>query len=151
MLRRFNINEIHMKSGLILIFILSISFLSCKKDDCHNSINFINNSELDVYVLPSRYYPDTMYFRHGPSPINDVSNKVLAGTSNDSPLWYKSCWEGVISSKGISSDTLMVYVFDASVIENEDWAIVSNEYKVLKRYDLSLEDLILSNFTIIYP
>jgi hypothetical protein len=51
----------------------------------------------------------------------------------------------------IPSDTLMIFIFDAEVIETEEWSDVVHSYKVLKRYDLSLADLKRMNWTITYP
>lgn len=119
-----------MKLGLIIVLSILIICSNSYGDDedCHKTINFINNSELDIYLDWDRNYPDTLYFQYGPSPDSDENNKVLAGTSSDTPLWYQSCWESVIGGDGIPSDTLMVYVFDAEVIENEDWDDVTEEY-----------------------
>jgi len=46
---------------------------------------------------------------------------------------------------------MMVYVFDAHVIETTAWDSVKANYLVLKRYDLSLDDLKRMNWTITYP
>lgn len=65
-------------------------------------------------------------------------------------LWGRDCIE-IAFKDLISSDTLMVYVFDAETLEITPWDTVKANYMVLKRYDLSLEDLKKSDFTITYP
>lgn len=47
--------------------------------------------------------------------------------------------------------TVFVYVFDADIVENTSWGIVARDYLVLKRYDLTLEDLQRLDWKITYP
>jgi hypothetical protein len=56
-------------------------------------------------------------------------------------------------SKGLfrDIDTLSVFIFDAQVLENTPWDTVKAKYIILKRYDLSLDDLNKLNWTITYP
>jgi hypothetical protein len=49
------------------------------------------------------------------------------------------------------TDTLSIYVFDTDTLNTYDWVKVKVGYKVLKRYDLSLDDLKQMNWTITYP
>lgn len=58
-------------------------------------------------------------------------------------------WENVI--KEMPSDTLSIYVFDADTLTIYNWSQVKEGYKVLKRYDLSIDDLHQMNWTITYP
>lgn len=51
----------------------------------------------------------------------------------------------------LPKDTLSVYLFDASTYEYAPWNEVRGDYKVLKRYDLSLDDLLKLNWTVQYP
>jgi hypothetical protein len=135
-----------------LIFIGNIC---CKpeKGDCHKTISFINNSEKAIYVSRDTHYPDTLYFGHFSSPaLNSSFNKILGEMSSDRPLQNRDCWEDDFDYDAlIPSDTLMVYVFDAQVLESVPWSTVVHDYLVLKRYDLSLSDLVNMNWTIIYP
>lgn len=135
----------------------SLLFLgsTCNKEkiDCHKTITIFNNSKKDIYVLCDTQYPDTLYFGHFSSPASDSSKyKVPANSSSDNPLRNRDCWENDFTYGDlIASDTLMVYVFDANVVETVDWADVVHYYMVLKRYDLSMEDLKSMNWTITYP
>lgn len=48
-------------------------------------------------------------------------------------------------------DTLSIYFFHPDTLSLYDWDVIRNDYKVLKRYDLSIEDLNSLNFTVPYP
>ena len=45
----------------------------------------------------------------------------------------------------------MYYLFSRDTLETVSWEEVVKEYKVLARYDLTLEDLERLNWTIYYP
>ena len=45
----------------------------------------------------------------------------------------------------------MIYIFDAGVLESTPWSTVVNDYMVLKRFDLSLQNLQKMDWTITYP
>ena len=51
----------------------------------------------------------------------------------------------------LPADTLSVYLFHQDSVNQIPWSQIRDNYKVLKRYDLSLQDLQNSNFTIQYP
>ena len=48
-------------------------------------------------------------------------------------------------------DTLSIYFFDADTLETYSWIQVKKENKVLKRFDLSVQDLKDKNWKIHYP
>jgi hypothetical protein len=92
-----------------------------------------------------------MAFIYGPNPaLSPESDKVMSFQTTINPLLSRSCWEDRFDSE-IKSDTLMIYVFDAHVLENTTWDTVKAEYLVLKRYDLSLKDIQKLNWAITYP
>lgn len=136
----------------IILLLVSLLFFgsTCKDEkECHNTINFKNNSSKPLYIHASGGYPDTNSFKvEFPNPsLNAELYKVSSNTSNNSALWDESCLE----YKFDTNDTLMIYVFDAEVLESTPWDTVKAKYLVLKRYDLSLEGLNRMNWTIIYP
>jgi hypothetical protein len=141
--------------SVVILNVVVIFFLvACCKDDanCHKTIAFNNASEKDVYVTFDRYYPDTLYIFHSESPTSESENtKVLSKSSSNRPLDNEDCWESDFNYKPQPLDNLMVYVFDAEILETTDWSVVAHNYLVLKRYDLSLEDLQGMNWTITYP
>src|SRR6056297_3148236 len=48
-------------------------------------------------------------------------------------------------------DTLSIYFFHPDTLSTYDWNEIRSGYKVLKRYDLSIDDLTSLNFTVPYP
>lgn len=130
----------------------SFVFFTCKKENnCHKRISFINNTNKDVYVIKNTLgYPDTNYYHYDPSPtLSQKEYKVNSNTSTNSPLQLLACYEDVMKEK--KSDTLMVFVFDAQLLETISWDTVKAKNLYLKRYDLSLQDLQKNNWTIRYP
>lgn len=135
----------------LIIFIASLLFLSttCKEEaDCHETIIFKNNSSKSLYIHASGSYPDTTSFEvEFPNPaLNKEIYKVAAYSKNTSALWYRSCLEFTFKS----NDTLMIFVFDANVLETIPWDTIKSKHLVLKRYNLSLEDLEQMNWKLIY-
>jgi hypothetical protein len=140
-----------MKIQIALLLVSLLILGSTCKDEkvCHETINFKNNSSKSLYIHASGGYPDTNSFKvEFPNPsLNAQLYKVSSNASNNSALWDKSCLE----YKFNTNDTLMIYVFDAEVLESTPWDTVKTKYLVLKRYDLSLDDLQRRNWTITYP
>ena len=58
-------------------------------------------------------------------------------------------WEEYIAS--LPADTLSVFFLDAKVFADSSWQTIRDKYLVLKRFDLSAEQLKNLNFTINYP
>ncbi|MCK9618285.1 MAG: hypothetical protein M0R21_10685 [Lentimicrobiaceae bacterium] len=141
----------------IFIFFTCILFISstCEREDsdCHKTIQFINNSNKSLYLMGDLYYPDTLDFIHSSSPEPESTiYKVYPNKNNTKALRRRVCFEDAFDDgMSIPSDTLMVYVFDAEIIEKIPWSSVTHYYLVLKRYDLSLQDLQRMNWTITYP
>lgn len=140
---------------IIILFLIAFVFLSnkCEKENCHPTITFHNTSSKAVYIMDDSNYPDTLYFQTYAGLVhNSHTNKVLSNSLNTAALRVTpSCWEDVIKGDQVPSDTIMIFVFDAEHIENLPWSEITNNYMVLKRYELSLEDLVNLNWIITYP
>lgn len=144
------------KMNILLLFASMLFFGStCNKEigDCHKHINIINNSDNAIYVMGDTHYPDTSYFGYFSSPISDsFSNKITSNSESNRPLQNRDCWETVFNyGVQIPSDTLMIFIFDEKVLKSVKWETIVKDYMVLKRYDLSLQDLESMNWTITYP
>ena len=143
-----------MKMNFIILII--ISFFLCqtcgdKEDNCHKTITFKNKSTDTLYVVGSTFYPDTSIYSGIPNPILDPNfTMVLPDENNTRVLWGKDCIE-LAFKFSIPSDTMMIYVFDAKTLKVNTWETVKSNYLVLRRYDLSLQDLESLNWIIAYP
>lgn len=139
-----------MKIIVLLFFTLVLCSNSCEKApfvDKAYRIIVINNSSKDVYVHKAdldaeRQYPDTLL---------PTSNATFLKIPAKKRGYFdsKTTWEENV--KDLPSDTLSVFFIDGSTFENEEWDTIRDEYLIIERYDLSIEDLEKSNFTITYP
>jgi len=142
-----------MKAMLYILLSVTLLASACKKEDesCHKTIKIVNQSDKSIYVECTYGHPDTAYFVYEPNPaLSPEMYKVSSGETNSRALWSRNCWETNFEVY-LPSDTLMIYVFDAQVLETTPWDTVKANYLVLKRYDLSLQDLEKMDWTITYP
>jgi hypothetical protein len=51
----------------------------------------------------------------------------------------------------LPSDKMSIYIFDSDTLKKYDWENVRINYRVLKRYDLTLHDLQSTDFYVTYP
>ena len=128
-----------------LIFISALLFISCENPTQTYKFRIINDSDKDLYfyeaVMNAPIYPDTLIKE------TKVQLKVSPHTTS-----YQG---GLISTEEVfkkySIDTLSIYFFDADIVDNYSWETIREEYKVLRRYDLSIEDIQLLDYEIPYP
>ena len=129
------------KLGLIIsVFIIACASTCKKDDDCHKIITVQNNS--DSTVIISTVFTDV------------DGNCVLSGESKESGNNYtfdiRSCWEDRLSD-GRAKE---IYIVAPSNFNNEGfYPCDSIEFNntVLRKYELSIEDLKASNFVINFP
>ena len=137
-----------MKYRIFILFVF-FTFVSCEKMwETWYCIKIENTTTKGIFVSSgcARYglfdYPDTTLTVNRPSLL-----QVNPNDHNDLRSGPK--WEYIINE--IPSDTLSIYIFDADTINAYDWSQIKEGYKVLKRYDLSVEDLKQKNWTVTYP
>ena len=144
-------------SGKITIIVMALSFVSmaftCTHEDenHHSTIRFINQSDIPIYVEGSGEYPDTLNLlgMGGGGLSQPQWHKIYPNSQNETALQRRSAWESIFRNKEqIRSDTLMVYVFDAELLESRTTKLVNT---IIQRYDLSLQDLKHVNWTLTYP
>ena len=135
---------------------MAITCIPRENENCHTAIRFSNNSDkrLRVAIRPI----DPIMF-----PLNDPFDIAkFSGVSMGSrPVVYaheqnnRSATQGTVCIENMPrwnySDTLFLFIFDANVIENTPWEVVARDYLVLRRYDLTLEDLRRLNWQVTYP
>ena len=135
---------------IIYLFAVSISVLiiySCERifggeDD---RLVIINNSNVRLYVYAQINHPDTSIGSYNPA-YSKINYEVLP---NSQKHIISRSWEQTIVSS--VSDTLMLFIFDADLIDNTSWNTVVTNYMILKRYDFSLVDLKTLNWKVSYP
>jgi hypothetical protein len=108
-------------------------------------LKITNNCDSDIYFYDSFSYPDTS-IRIEYNPIYSATEYLIKSKETKS-VAVKGTWEG----KFEIWDTLMIYIFDASTLEDLPWDTLRKDYLILKRYDLSQQDLENINWNLIYP
>lgn len=101
-----------------------------------------SNHRIDSYLGANKHFPDTTIvetnFRWSVEPEKSIG---FSSTTR---------WEKIFEEY-VPSDTLSMFVFHTDTLEANLWETIIDEYKVLKRYDLSIEDIQLLNYDIPYP
>lgn len=105
----------------------------------HSVSVYLNDNENHSAV-----YPDTTIssIQDGIVEIPKGEKKAVAGGS--------ASWDSVFKVS-VPNDTLSLIVFHTDTLSKYPWTEIREEYKILKRYDLSLSDLERLDFTVAYP
>ena len=116
--------------------------------DRRHSLYLKNNTDYSiVYIVGENIpiYPDTSLIA-----INSISmnGKIQSGENLD--LWARGVRIKDLFDD-LPGDTLSIYLFHIDTLKNNTWADVQAGYKILKRYDLSLEDLEYLDYKLSYP
>ncbi|MGG7035114.1 MAG: hypothetical protein ACI7YS_07970 [Flavobacterium sp.] len=138
-----------MKNIIAVLSVMVLCSNSCEKPpfvEKFYGVMVTNNSSAEIRVLladehAAKQYPDTTLPASKPA-----LQKAPVGKS--CYFDYRTPMEENI--KKLPADTLSVYFIDNAIYENEPWDSVRIHYKILKRLDLSIEDLRNMNWTIIY-
>jgi hypothetical protein len=119
------------------------------KDDPNDAtLRIINGTSRDILFCPSFSFPDTS-LNMGSWFLNEQEQEI-ALVRSDSFKDYPRQWK-LLLSKENPDFRLMIFLFEKSTLETTPWDTIVKKYLVLKRYDLSLEDLEKKNWTITYP
>lgn len=138
-----------MKKNILSKTILFISYLlimnSCEIDPWDFKLKITNSSDKAVYFYNSFSFPDTaILFEANPIKSPEFFKINPGDTESDR---VRGTWEG----KFESMDTLMIFIFDEETLQTVSWDTIRENYMILKRYDLSMEDLQEKDWTITYP
>lgn len=102
-----------------------------------------NNSDKTIFFCDSYSYPDTS-FDYNPF-YSPETFRINPGETRSDRI--RNTWEG----KFELMDTLMIFIFDEETLKTVPWDTIQKKYMILKRYDLSLEDLQEMDWKITYP
>lgn len=137
-----------MRNCILFLFIVILINISC---DVFYSMDVYNKSDHNIHVYlgfgsmcDASYkiiYPDTIL-----PCYNDIYEVGINERKGNNSL---SSWKQVFHDLG--TDTISVFILHSDTVKKYSWDIIRSEYKVLKRYDVSLRDLRDLNYTIYYP
>lgn len=134
-----------MKYLALLFFVFLLSCEGSIFDTADSRLKIKNSSLKAIYFNKQFNFPDTLNLSN-PSFLVNVELKLLVD-KNKSITFSKTTIEHVFENS-IASDTLSIYIYDAEVIENTPWEQIQEEYLVLKRFDLSYQDILDANWLI---
>ena len=130
---------------LLFYYILLCSTLFC---GCEQMAAFkiVNRSEQGIIAASGiSMYPDTVI-----NTKNLYSDILIEPAS-----WWFDYYMGYSSERAVydafKTDTLSFYIFSPDTIAKYGWTDVRENYRILKRYDLSFSDVESLDFTIYYP
>ncbi len=128
--------------NLLLILLVPLVLSRCEPVPKKYAIWIKNNSFADIQFHISEVYPDTTLPANKPVLI-------VVESGIEYPRDKSRPWKEFIEN--LPSDTLSVFIFDSDTIKSVNWDDIQKEYSVLKRYDLSIENLEMLDWTITYP
>ncbi|MBO9204399.1 MULTISPECIES: hypothetical protein [Niastella] len=133
-------------TALLLITSCVLLSSTCQKEDpdpiCKN-LTINNNTDKAVYTLFSFDYPDTsLNFQN---PVISRTSKKLAAHSQATIDPRSNCLEQFLDNPGVQK--LSVFVFDAELVESTPWDQIRTQYQIIKRLDLTQDDLINNNYS----
>jgi hypothetical protein len=135
---------------IIMVMLLLSNFYKCEKAmDNRYAVYLENNANHPIgcyFGLGGNFgtmYPDTTLPKSNQYIINEI--KASSRSIYDSGIKWEEIFED------LPQDTMSVYIFHTDTLNKYTWEEVRNGYMILKRYDLSLEDLESMNWTITYP
>jgi hypothetical protein len=139
------------KNWFLFIIVLLLYGSSCEKAmETKYTVKLDNKTVTKLYAavgIPGEgtagIYPDTSLPATRPIFSTIAPNAV-------GYVIYSSIKLETFFEKDLPKDTLSIYLFNADNVDAMGWNVIQSQYKVLKRYDLSLKDLQATNFIITY-
>jgi hypothetical protein len=142
-----------MRKLIMAIIFLNIACHAPKDtNDCHYKIKFKNNTDrvlfidsssdtiLESYMDPRPYYVNTVVLPRAGN--NNIELGRIPFIRNGRPMCIEDLYK--------DDEKLYVFVYDSIVLGNKDWDEVKKNYLLTKRYDVTVEELRKTNFTIEY-
>jgi hypothetical protein len=125
---------------IIMCFWAVLLLNTCKFPDEQTFFTITNNTNHSISYYVGTLYPDTFI----------VQNKPTLRTIQPVSSFKDSDW-GTWEERFSKIEKLSVFIFHTDTLNKYTWEEVRDNYMILKRYDLSLDDLKQCNFTVTYP
>ena len=127
-------------------------FTSCADNTGHNSIIFINNTDVPIDVSYSLDYPDLDLGSYDINKKQEHQRRIMPNKASSNPLMFgdiNASWEDRFQVLAV--DTLIIQVFDSRIIDEYIWSKIRSDYMILQQYFVSLENLQSVDWRISYP
>ncbi len=140
------------KKFLVIGFIFIVSLTCCS--ECKFAMDYEYPLRLDnnsAYSIDCYFSFSEKIAPFAPNTEPDTIHYLFRGVKPQEYYRYSSSlsWEEKLSY--IKSDTISIYIFHTDTLNRYSWKKICEDYLVLKRYDLSLEDLKTLKFKVPYP
>ncbi len=129
-----------------MLFALVIVSIACNGFTCNKQgpryLSVHNKSDRPIHFLASELYPDTA--------IPDKINLTQVAPEGRSYFpFYVDEWSELFNR--LPRDTVSLFIFSSDTVITYSWQDIQAGYKVLKRYDLSQQDIEGMSYTVTYP
>jgi len=101
-------------------------------------IKIQNNSSDTIRCFASYNYPDTSL------PFNKPSLQMIR------PQGYTKIEDTKLENVS-TKDTILVFILREDTVDKYSWDVIRSQYKILKRYNVTISDLQKQNGTVTYP
>lgn len=115
--------------------------VNCRKEKHQINLWFNNTTDKTIWINPSFKYPDTL-------SISFSGGYKIEPHTKES-LTSKLGWDEDIKEN--KSQTLILFLIDQDTLNNYSFQEIESGYKIIKRYDLSLDYLKSVSWSITYP
>lgn len=126
---------------ITMCFLAVLLFNTCKFPDEQHYIIVNNNANHMISLYVGENYPDTSIVQTKPHLWTVQPNSSFDDVSE---------W-GTWKERFSKTEKLSVFIFHTDTLNKYTWEEVRDNYMILKRYDLSLDDLKQCDFTVTYP
>lgn len=135
------------KMKILILFAISFMIMGCPEPDEYQpdeELQIMNNSaEALIHFTTFSELSDTLLSQS--NPFNNIDLGIFTVESNSSKIIDIDT--GFLEESG----GLHIHFFSRDTVEQVPWERIRDEYLVLRRYDLTLEDLEAMNWIIEYP
>lgn len=132
-----------------IVVLLVLVLASCEYSDREYPLVIVNNSnkKLGVYLgysgYTEYYYSDTTICKTKPYTL-DLFNQANEWIDHSRIEWKEHLTQ-------LPKDTMSIFILDMDTVNANPWQKIRENYKILKRYDLSIKDLEILDYRIPYP
>jgi hypothetical protein len=126
----------------IIVTLILLLFNSCAdQPEIHHYIDLVNNTNNSYYAFPSYNSPDTLFYSFE-SATEILPNEIKG-------IGSIIGWENLIET--IEDKTLIIFLVDKDTLTKYSNNDIVNNYRISRRYDLTVTELDSLDWTITYP
>jgi len=133
-----------------ILFFMTLLASKCDKPplaEVFYDITIINNSGDSVCALFFDKHSTTQY----PDTVLPIERPVLFLIAPSGKYYHYSRVPWSKEFEYLVADTLSIFVLNAKLYQDSSWSYIRDNYHILKRYDLSYENLESLDFNVPYP